>query len=60
MDLKNPADNDLYAIAKEIQEIDVKISALFERVRELEAPLTMEEKNRLFRIVSSDGKPHWM
>ena len=58
--MKNPADNDLYAIAKEIQEIDVKISALFERVRELEAPLTMEEKNRLFRIVSSDGKPHWM
>jgi len=58
--LKNLANDNLYAIAKEIRKIDVKISALFERVRELEAPLTMEEKNRLFEIVSSDGKPHWM
>lgn len=50
----------LKARCERLREIDVELSRLFDERRAVaEEGLSQEQRNKLFSMVMSDGKPHW-
>jgi uncharacterized tellurite resistance protein B-like protein len=51
---------ELQAVVKRLREIDIEITRLFDEQREIKSNLTTEERNKVFDMVMSDGKSHWI
>lgn len=46
-------------VAARLQEIDEQLRALFSRRQKIIDALTLEERNKMFDLVMSDGKSHY-
>lgn len=51
---------ELQVIVKRIREIDEELNHLVREKDELKSNLTLEERNKVFDMVMSDGKSHWI
>ncbi len=54
------ASKKLEKVVDELLEIDEQLHILFNKRDEIQSKLTTEERNKVFDMIMSDGKSHWV